>query len=226
MFVIGDAHIKSNKEYIDFIHVVNTLAALDKVVLLGDILDFTKIEVTKLDWKVKDFVHPNLVYVYGNHDIVAPELGIPCYEFYEEGGLRFEHGHRFEARLNSNFFIQPEEYNNLFRTLCWSKANANKLTHTLWQLKTLITRKVHSNIKYDIINEMYRYGNMICAHTHAELFNKATNTLLVDSYVDKKLIYYVEPEKFKRRGTYDTLSHTGTLKQLRDSAYQLRHNKS
>lgn len=215
MFVIADTHISSNKEYCELFDIIKILKKYDQVILLGDILDFTKIAHTDLNWLSDDF--DDVIYIKGNHDIIADEIGIKCIDKYvTDKGLRFEHGHKFEAMLSSNFYIDMKDYCKVFRSLCYSKTNLNKIAHLLWDIKMKVAggERKRDKLKMEILNEMCKIGNIICGHAHIEAKNTNRRALLLESYYEESSIYMINEDKFLKDGDYNVFKFDGDISKL------------
>jgi len=183
-YIIADTHIQTNDQYHKFIGYVHQLAEDDDVILLGDIFDFTRIPFSDLEYLVDDLDRPHIHYVYGNHDIIAPELGFKCYENLKFDGIEFTHGHQFEALLKSTGFITPDEYASTFERLCYNR-NTNgygaKLSWSLWKILTKFKRSLHSrDLAQSLFELLTKKGNIVIGHTHYEMYSKTRRVLICD----------------------------------------------
>lgn len=202
MYVIADSHIHDDQSLRIFVNDVNKLAKEDTVILLGDIFDFTKIPISELKYST-DMFSDNVIYVKGNHDIIADELNIPCVEKYiSDNGIIFEHGHRFEAISKSNFITTPESYENLFRRLCYSKSSVQSIANNFWKLycKMILNRQNKYELAKSMLEQMSKEKNMICGHAHYYLCDSVSNCVVVDAYVGSRTIYRINETEFFKEG--------------------------
>jgi len=183
-YLLADTHVETNEQYQILVNWIHRLAEDDDVILLGDIMDFTKIPYMKLEYMVNDFDHPHIYYVYGNHDIIAKELGFKCYGRLKYDGILFEHGHRFEALLRSTGFTTPNEYNELYERLCYELNTIGILTKISWHIWNFITHWKRNLHKAEMSKELFelttKIGNVVLGHTHYEMYSKTRRVLFCD----------------------------------------------
>lgn len=183
-YLLADTHVKTNEQYQILIRWVHKLAEDDDVILLGDILDFTKTPFMELEYVVSDFDHPHIYYIYGNHDIIAKELGFKCYDQLKYDGILFEHGHRFEALLRSTRFITPEEYNEMYKRVCYELNTDNILAKISLRIRRSIIHMKRNFNRQSMSRELFRHiskiGNIVVGHTHYELYSKTKRVLICD----------------------------------------------
>ena len=183
-YLLSDTHVETNEQYKLLIKWISQLAEDDDVILLGDIFDFTKVPYMELEYMIDDFDHPHIYYVYGNHDIIAPQLGFKCYDKLKYDGLIFEHGHKYEALLRSTGFTTPEEYNELFERLCFERNTAGILTRlswATWHLVSCVKRNLHKpSMAQELFKLTAKIGNLVLGHTHHEVYSKMRRVLICD----------------------------------------------
>ena len=198
-YLLSDTHVTNDKEYKFFINLIHSLSQDDDVILLGDIFDFTKVPFIDLEYIIDDLDKPQIYYIYGNHDIIAPELGFKCYEQYKYDGVHFEHGHRFESLLKSTGFTTPSEYNELFERLCYNKNINGVIADVSWNIWHIITKLKRNLHKRDMANELFKFiskkGNIVIGHTHYEQYSKIRKVLICD---DAKLSDVSNSEVYRR----------------------------
>jgi predicted phosphodiesterase len=205
VYIIADAHITNNNEYNEVMDVINNIRRImkphDKIILLGDFIDFTQISPAQLNWKIEDF--DNCIYVIGNHDIIIRDLDIEACDKYEYDGIVFMHGHKIESLLHTNVFISPDSYNNLFKRLFYSKSSTAKLYNMIWKIiKNMTVHRDGKQLSIDLMNEIKKHGNMIIGHTHYELFDKNRKCLICEDWKNNKTIYKINISEFKSNGIY------------------------